>query len=218
MQSEARQRERGVNGQAGAGNNNQGRRMGIPLSNLRRVSDPRRSKEGQKGAAAAAAAGGRAPPAAISMAPLSPPPYSGAETRRKHWEGGPSGPSGAPGASAPGGAGGAAGGGGRAGGGGIGAATSRGEDASPKLTADALQHLQPVNPSPALAAFEAREPEPMPSAKQGGAYWGKVKVNVPACFFFFFGVFFLEFFFFAFFFCYVCVCVRARARYRREAA
>ena len=48
-------------------------------------------------------------------------------------------------------------------------------EAPPKLTASALQHLQPSLPSPALAAFEARElPEGLPSAKQGGAYWGKV--------------------------------------------
>lgn len=74
-------------------------------------------------------------------------------------------------------------------------------EASPKLTASALQHLQPSLPSPALAAFEARElPEGLPSAKQGGAYWGKVSavgvgvgwspgfsVFVCVCFFLLFG-------------------------------
>lgn len=64
--------------------------------------------------------------------------------------------------------------------GGVGAGAAAGpaeQEISPKLTASALQHLQPSLPSPAFAAFEAREvPEGLPSAKQGGTYWGKVGV------------------------------------------
>ncbi|CAN0363761.1 unnamed protein product, partial [Ectocarpus fasciculatus] len=54
---------------------------------------------------------------------------------------------------------------------------ARGEP-TPKLTASALQHLQPTIPSPALAAFEARDlTEGLPSAAKQSMYWGPVKRN-----------------------------------------
>lgn len=65
----------------------------------------------------------------------------------------------------------------------MGAAGPAREEISPRLTAGALKHLQPTTTSPALAAFA---PEGLPSAKQGGMYWGKVSpsVNIKCCRFF----------------------------------
>ncbi|CAN0190861.1 unnamed protein product, partial [Ectocarpus sp. 12 AP-2014] len=70
-------------------------------------------------------------------------------------------------------------GGGGGGAGGAANTTARGES-TPKLTASALQHLQPTIPSPALAAFEARDlTEGLPSAAKQSMYWGPVKPPTP---------------------------------------
>lgn len=66
---------------------------------------------------------------------------------------------------------------------GAGAAGAAERELSPKLTASALQALRPAIPSPALAAFEAREvPEGLPTAaRQSGTYWGGKVGFLPGC-------------------------------------
>ncbi|CAM9345495.1 unnamed protein product [Scytosiphon promiscuus] len=177
------QRQRASTGQVGS----QGR-LGVPLSVYKRGQerDPRR-KEGQHDAAAAAAgsagrggSGGNGASSGPSTAPLSPPPYSGGERILKGGHKGLSKHHSAPepGRTSATGFGGAPAPPGRGAGvsaeaPGAGASAARAEP-PPKLTASALQHLQPSIASPALAAFEAREvPEGLPSARQGGTYWGQ---------------------------------------------
>eukprot|EP00903_Cladosiphon_okamuranus_P019227 g17681.t1 len=160
-------------------------RLGIPLSKFRGGQNARR-KERQHGhgapppgnqtsaGAGARAVGGSVSPPVDAMAPLSPPPYSGGEAGKaaaKYYPGESSGRTGAAGAAGGGVGGPSAAPGGEGAGGAAGPAE---REASPRLTASLLQALQPSTPSPAIPAFDARElPEGLPSAKQGGAYWGK---------------------------------------------